>query len=351
MGEADHPKTFGELVTDFAQRVRKDTSYGVSETMAKRYLNTALLDLHMGHGEKFPWAERRATLLTHPTYAEGTVTLNPGSAVISGSGGMDYQADNDFGQENVRRGGKVVYGQDTEVYEVHVTLRGAPRPPSENLTLTTAYIGEAATGVSYLYFEDEYDLPSDFLRPLDLRNFSDGYPLSIIDRREFRRRYLRNNGPGRPEVCAIVQLTHDDPPFSEATPRKRLAIHPPPLRAIEIPYAYVTSNHVVSEAGALQESMSADADEPMMPYRYRQGITLKALHIWYRDRLDDGRSQSAESEFQRWVSRMLGDHEIGTNRAMVRPVTRFYKRRTRSPFTRGRDPRYDVGGKFDRMET
>jgi len=62
MAATDTPTTFTELYTALLNRVRADTSVTATANQAKRYINIALHDIHIGFGESFPWAERSAVL-------------------------------------------------------------------------------------------------------------------------------------------------------------------------------------------------------------------------------------------------------------------------------------------------
>ena len=49
--------TFADLYTALSNRVRIQTAVTATENQAKAMINTALYDMHIGNGEKFPWAE------------------------------------------------------------------------------------------------------------------------------------------------------------------------------------------------------------------------------------------------------------------------------------------------------
>ena len=149
------------------------------------------------------------------------------------------------------------------------------------------------SGATYTYYEDEYDLASDFLRPVDMQRFSLEMAVDLISRTEFRRRYPVNSTLGRPSVATILDFA----PSGNTTPIRRVKFAPPPNEFLQIPYTYVTSNLAVSSAGAAQANLSADADEPIVPLRYRHAIVLHALASLYRDKKDDTRSQEAKAEY------------------------------------------------------
>jgi hypothetical protein len=105
----------------------------------------------------------------------------------------------------------------------------------------------------------------------------------------------------------------------------------------------------VSALGVGAANLSADTDEPIVPLRYRHAILFHALYHWYRDKKDDTRSQEAKAEYTDIMARIIMDHDIGAPRPQLRPRVSGYVRAAKSPY-RGRGRRYDVGGRFDRME-
>jgi hypothetical protein len=329
---------FSDLFTGLLNATRNDTGSSATVVQAKRYIG--LHDMHVGFGEKFPWSERRSVLITHPAYSEGTLSVATGDTALTGVS-TAWNTANDFGVANLRAGGKVRIAGGNEVYEV------ASVTNDTSATLASDYVPSSdASGASYVYFEDEYALASDFLRPIDQRRLTDGpNPIEIVGRREFRARFPRNGVTGRPWVATIIDIEFS----GSTTPRRRLVLHQPPDKAYQIPYSYVTSSLAVSAAGAAQADLSADADEPIVPIRYRHAIVLWALYHWYRDKKDDTRSAEARGEYTDLMIRIAADTEIGAQRASIAPRVASYRARARRPYSRG-GGRYDLDGRFDRLE-
>lgn len=315
--------TFSDLHTGLQNAVRVTTGVTATEDQAKRYINVALQDMHLGYSERFPWAERTSYLVTQPQYTTGTLTATKGSTTITGSG-TAWNTNNDFTVANMRAGGKIVISGGTEIYEISSVTNDT------TAALSSKYIQTTVSVASYLYFEDEYALASDFLRPVDQRQFADSIEIELIGRTEFRRRYPRPKITGRPEVATIY-----DKPFSgNTTPVRKVGFYKPPDQAYTIPYSYITSNLAVSSAGAAQTQMSAATDEPIVPLRYRHALLLHALYNWYRDKKDDTRSAEVKSEYTDIMLRVISDNEIGASRPNIRPRSYVYTRRARSPYRR-----------------
>ena len=340
MSSTSQVTDFSDLYTDLLNRVRADTSITATKDQAKRYINIALQDMHVGFDYKFYWSERRATLVTQPQFTTGTLTITQGSTTITGSGTL-WNTNNDFGVANMRVGGKIRINGGPEVYEITAVASDT------SATIGTQFIPEDLSAVSYLYFEDEYALATDFLRPIDQQSFSDGMSIELIDRQYFRRRFVRNHIPGRPRVATILDL----PPSGNTTPVRKIRLHRPPDQAFSIPYTYVTSNLVVTASGVPAASMVNDTDEPIVALRYRHAIVFHALYHWYRDKRDDDRSQAAKSEYVDLVSRIAQDTDLGSKRMRLHANVSAYRSKSRRPYRgRGNASRFSLDNRFDRFE-
>ena len=329
---------FSDLYTDLQNRVRVTTAVTATENQAKRYINIALHDMHVGFDYRFPWAERSAILRTQAEYSTGTITATKGSTAVTGSS-TAWNTNNDFGVANVRANGKFRISGSLTPYTVSSVSSDTAA------VISTRFVETTVTDGTYVYYEDEYALESDFLRPVDAQRFSDQANIDLIGRTEFRRRYPTNSTTGRPSVATII-----DAPFSSTTtPVRRVRFHPAPSTALLIPYTYITGNLAVSSSGVAAANLSADADEPIVPLRYRHALVFGALYHWYRDKKDDARSVSAKEEYVDLVTRMAADMEVGAVRPQIRPRISGYVRRAKRPYSAG-GRRYDVNGEFDRLE-
>jgi len=332
--------TFADLRRDLHNRIRATETTGSSTfNQAERYINIALHDMSIGFDYKFPWLERRDTLITHPTYETGTLSVNVGSGSLTGSSTL-WNTNNTDGVTNMRIGGKIVIAGGLDIYRITAVASDTTATMVPNFVS-----GSNASAVTYVYFEDEYALASDWLRPVDFRSFTDAFQLPIIGRNEFRRRYPRPNIRTRPHVATILDLSF----LSSTAPVRRLQLYPAPDIAYLLPYSYVTTNLGVSSSGVEQQQLSADTDEPFLPIKYRFAIVLHALYHWYRDKKDDQRSQEAKAEYTDLMLRVVGDQDIGTHtRAQIQPRVGIYKRYAERPYRRS--GRFSTNNSFDRLQ-
>jgi len=330
---------FSDLYTGLLNSVRSDTSISATIDQAKRYINIALQDMHLGFDYKFPWSERHAVLITHAEYITGTLSVSQGSTTLTGTG-TAWDTNNAFSVKNVRVGGKLRIAGGSEVYEVTAVASDT------SATISSQFTQADVTDGGYIYFEDEYALATDFLRPIDQQLFSSNIPIELIDRQWFRRRFVRNFITGKPVVATILDL-----PFSGDTiPVRKIRFHRPPDIAYSIPYAYVTGNLVVTAAGAPATSLINDTDEPIVPLRYRHAILFHALYHWYRDKRDDDRSLEAKSEYVDIMARTASDTELGTKRLRLRPALASYRSKAQRPYNSRGGRRYSLNNSFDRFE-
>lgn len=335
MAAGDAPQTLSELRTDILNRLRETTGVSATNTILNRFINDAVIDVHRDpRVHLFPWQIRRAYLQTQPDYSTGTVTVTRGSTSVTGSS-TAWTTNNAWGVANVRAGGKIRLGDNQEVYRVSSV------DSATTLTLDSLFTGGSAlSGASYLYFEDEYALASDFLHSVDLHTFSEERQIFLIGPQEFRRRYPRNDVLGTPKHATIVELG----PSGNTTPRPRVVFGPSPTEAETIPYWYVSSHYWVTSGGTRQRFGSNDGDEPVIYPSYRQVIVWHVLWHWFEARKNDDRGQLYKGYYDEAVMRMTAAYR-GEDQDRPRLVPR-----RAPPFgTRLRRPRFDYNNLFDRM--
>jgi hypothetical protein len=329
---------FSDLYTNLQLRVREETGVTASTNRAKQFINIALQDMHIGFREGMTWCERKATLITQPSYTTGTVTISQGSTTLTGAS-TAWTTTNAFGIANARANGKIVIAGAPEIYTVSSV--GGPT----TITLSSKFIPSDVSGETYVYFEDEYDLASDFLRPYDWQYFDQNRSIPLIGRREFRFRYPRNNVVGTPRVGTIF----DYGPSGNTTPIRRLGLWQPPSDAQMITYNYITSNLATDSTGTAQLGLSADTDEPIVPIQYRHVIVYHALYHYYKDIRDDNRAVLAKRDYDELLGRIVGDTEIGRSRPQFRPKVASYVSSASRPYSRGRGRHYTTGNTFDEI--
>ncbi len=327
-----------DMRLDFQFRLREVTGVTATDDATDRTLNTALHDIHIAPGNYVPWAVREASLTTHPPYTTGTVTIDVSSSrtAVTGTSTLWTSDANNRGFNNARVGGKITFADSTDRYRI-TAVGGAT-----SITLGSDYIPESdlAASSAYKYYEDEYALASDFFRPVDMTIFSLGWSIPLIGQQDFKRRFPRNSLTGRPTFAALRQIDY----LSAATPELRILLSPAPDKVYAIPYDYITTFLAVSSAGTAKTEMVADADEPIIPVRYRSLIVLHALYNWYRDRKDDNRTQLVKQEYIDLYRRMKSEMPQGQDKPRI-VVNSYFSRIV----DRG-GRRFNTGTEFDELK-
>lgn len=338
MATTGQVRTFSELYSDLLNRVRAESSNTLNTTLAKRYINTALHDMHLGTREKFPWAERSAALITHAPYNTGTIAISQGSTTLTGTG-TAWATANAFSENNARTTGRLVINGGPEVYNI------ASVDSDTQITLASKFVADTVSAGAYTYFEDEYALASDYLRPLSWKSFDINDEVEILDRGAFERRYVRNSTTGKPNVATL----YDKPFGSDTAPVKHVRFHKPPDKAYKFDYRYITKYLAVNASGAELEELTSDTDEPILPLGYRHAIVFYALSEWYRDRRDDTRAGQALSRYTDIMIRITSDNEVGQQRPRIAPRLGGYVLSARAPYRRRRGAKYVAGTAWDEL--
>lgn len=329
---------FSDLYLGLQHRVRVTTGVSATTEQAKHYINTALHDVNLGFQYKLPWLERTAQLRTHAPYTDGTIAITVGSTTLTGTSTL-WNTNNSYGEKNARTSGKILLEGTTDIYPISAV------GSDTDLTLQSRYVGSSAlSAATYTYYEDTYDLATNFLRPIDFQLFSQAANITLLPRDEFRRRFPRPNVSGKPEYACIVDLA----PNGSTAPVRRVQLYPYPSDVYSIPYTYVTNAVGVSAAGTELTSLSSDTDEPLLPLRYRHAIVFHALYHWYRDKRDDARSQEAKAEYTDIMLRIVDDQDFGApTKVKLRPGAGMYSERAKRPYRGGWHGRYVSGNSFD----
>ena len=331
MSSSSQVTDLSDLRTDLLGLVGEPTGSTAINTIADRYLNKALHDIHIDPGHIWPWAIRRAYLLTHAPYTTGTVDITAAArTTVTGTSTLWNTAVTGMGFNNARAGGKMVFSGSTEVYEVSSV------GSDTSITLVNRWTGDALDDATYVYYEDDYALVADFLRPVDMRNFSTDLDIPFVGPMEFRRAAPRNSYRTKPKIATWYQAAFS----SSTTPQYRVRLYPAPDNEYPIPYDYITSYLAVSSAGTEQTQLSATTDEPIIPLGSRHIVPLRAAMDWLLFRKDDSRYRAVKGEYGELMGRIAGTQNIGQDRPRLSVNIGKY-------FGPRRSGRFDVGDRFN----
>lgn len=338
--------TFVDLYEGLLKAIRSDRAASATVEQAKRYINTALSDLHVGFAEKVPWALRDFSFSTTTTF---TTTVSAVGSNVTNTPNSIVTTTYDFANADLNA---FIIGQKlavtSTVVDANTGIEGEVR------TATSANPGVVSTTALGLVvddairiYQDEIIMPNDFMRlagntvKLGVRD------IPVMGRVEFRHRFAGDFTVNRPQFITMIDTTD----AISGLDNRKLRLFPIPNTVERGHLTYVTNLLVVATNGTWQQEFSADTDVPIIPLRYRHVLFYHALYNWYRDRKDDVRSQEAKAEYIEILNRVTNDTEGGQSNMSISLKNKSYRRKSQRPFSRGRggSRRYDFG-RFDRME-
>tara|TARA_R110000851_G_scaffold74597_1_gene164479 strand:- start:2225 stop:3286 length:1062 start_codon:yes stop_codon:yes gene_type:complete len=345
--------TFSDLYNGLLKATRTDGGNTATVEQAKRYINTAHADMHVGFAEKVPWAIRDHSV-TSRTFASilGTIATSTihSTPPVGGVTEHEYTINNEDLIDIPTRTKMVAVtsaagfsdGREGTVVQTDST----PEDPQALNGYSNTFDDVYQVGDIVRFYQDDINMPLDFMRLAGNQIKIGSRDLELIGRVAFRHQFAGRVELGRPFAATLI----DSWDHSEnGLDQRKIRLFPIPDVAERIYITYVTKDIVVGAGGLNQELMSADGDVPIMPIRYRHAIFFHALYHWYRDRKDDTRSQEAKAEYIEIMSRIVNDTESGQSHMSIRPNTNAYRRKASRPYHRRGGTRYDFGS-FDRLQ-
>lgn len=343
MAAGDAPATLSELRTDFLEKAKEVTGVTAINTIVNRFLNQANHDIHL---ERWWWAERRSTIRTFDPYTTGTVdvaiTNLTTRRTVTGTSTL-WTTTNSFSDANAQAGMKMTLGATGVVHEVS-TVDSATQ-----ITLTTAipYMGDSALATSgYALYQDEYSVASDFDDFVDVRFFDEDRTIRLIGSQDNYWRYSRNSVRSAPKYATLIELG----PSTSVSLRRRVVFGPAPDKQYIIPYRYYTTNLAVTTTGTGSANLTSDADQPIIPLRWRQGLVYKALQLWHLSRQKNAEMATFwGGEYTTLMLRARAAHGPADDRPVIRPRVAGYFENARRPWSVP-SRRLTTGTRWDSLE-
>ncbi len=346
MSDTTQFTTFSDLYNGLLKAIRSDRSNSETIEQAKRYINTALADIHLGFAEKVPWALRDYSFSTTTTFTD-TVTV-VGLNFIEGPNSESYTA---YTLANTEGNGYTAghkLAVTSTATDTSTGLEGYIRDTVAAATPINVNVYQPNLAIDDVVrvYQDEIEMPDDFMRLAGNLIKIGSRDIPVIGRVEFRHRFAGDYSVNRPQFASVIDTTD----VISGLDNRKLRLFPIPNAVERAHVTYVTKLLVTAADGTWQEEFSADTDEPIVPRRYRHAIFYHALSNWYRDRKDDVRSQEAKAEYVEIMNRITNDTEAGQSTMSLRPNRRPYRRKSNRPYSSGRSGsrRYDFG-RFDEL--
>ena len=342
MAAGDAPATLSELRTDMLEKLKEVTGVTAVNTIIARFLNQANQDLHL---ERWPWAERRATIRTFDPYTTGTVdvaiTNLTTRRTVTGTT-TAWNTTNSFGDANAQALMKMTLGASGMVHLIS-TVDSATQI---TLDTSTPFMGDTALDdAGYAIYQDDYAVASDFDDVVDMRFFDEDRKIQLVGPKEFYLAYARNSVRAAPKFATLIELG----PSGSVSLRRRVVFGPAPDKQYIIPYRYYTTNLAVSSTGTAAANLSADADEPIVPLRWRQALVYKALQLWYLSRQkNETMATFWHGEYTTLLLRARQAHGPADDRPIIRPRVGAYFEHARRPWT-APSRRLTTGSRWDQL--
>lgn len=343
MSDTTQFKTFSDLYNGLLKAIRSDRGNSETVEQAKRYINTALSDIHIGFAEKVPWALRDYSFSTKSTFTDEVEAV--GAITIEAPNSVSYTSyDLNPGLAGTYEvGDKVAVTSSVTGDSVGLEgyVRNAPGGAVVNIYQTGIEINDKIR-----VYQDEIEMPTDFMRLAGNIIKIGSRDIPLMGRVEFRHRFAGDYSVNRPKFATVVDSTD----VVSGLDNRKLKLFPIPNAIERAHITYVTKLLVTAADGTWQQEFSADTDEPIVPVRYRHAIFYHALSNWYRDRKDDVRSQEAKAEYVEIMNRITSDTESGQSTMSLSANRRPYRRKANRPYSTGRggSRRYDFG-RFDEL--
>jgi hypothetical protein len=292
--------TFKDIRDSVLETANLNKSSSEASNMTLRFINERYNDI--AQMTRWRWLQKSSSTIVPQVYETGTVTINPLSATLVGSG-VSWAAS--------VVGRKVLFTSVNELYTI------SSRSSATRVVLTETYAGASLAAVEYRIIQDVITSATDCEEVIDVYHFPPGIGrarvMQPVSQRELLNVRMRNNmGDYFPAVW-----THEN---STTTGTRKIGIWPgsktdAPYR---LRYEYIQK----------VTSLSATGDVPLMPITYRSALKWGALADIFVQQGNMQRAQWAEQKYMMKVQEMKKDYET-TDRSIrfIAPNNRVKERR------------------------
>lgn len=207
---------------------------------------------HIHQRGKWSFNFRQAVFSTVDDYSDGTIALTNGSATVTGT---DTTFTSDHAGRKMRISG-VEYEVGSFTDTTHVEL-------------TQVYVGETDTGVSYVIYQDEYNLASDVKTIYRMWDTSKENELTAATQLDLRSRTLNQFSDGDTREYAEIGFS--------STNLRRILLRPHPSEVVHIEYWYEVKITEVTTITS-QVDLPSTLDETVV-----QGVYARIMQTLQKD--------------------------------------------------------------------
>ena len=316
------PTTFEDIWTRVANRARIPTSDTTRLDRIKQILNDVYLDICLQ--EDWYWLIKRHVFNTASAYDQGTITVTTGSTAFTFST-TPTSLGSFVGRKLLVSGGTP---DSLAVFRISTHTSGAATG-----LLDVAYTNTSSSTSSFNVYQDEYDLPTDFLSLVDSQRYGFALPAAPIGPRDMLELKARDTSEGKPQRYTVLDFDTTGDPSTQ----RQLWVHPYPDQFYRTEVIYRRQ---------ATELISAE-DAPAMPEEFRHVLTEGAMADVYTTMLaDESRGAYYRQRYEQGLARMAVQNreKTGQKSQIVPKDTHrgFFKGRRRGPGS------MDLGSFFDR---
>lgn len=317
--------TFSTIYTAVANRARIPVDDTTRLTRIKQIVNDTYRDICLH--EDWYWLIKRHVFNTASDFQTGTIAVTVASTLFTLSN-VATSMGSFVNRKLIVPGGTpdslAVYRVATHVADLATGY------------LDAGYTNTTASAAAFHLYQDEYDLPTDFLSLVDFQRFGYELPAGPIGPRDMLQLKGRDTAVGKPQRYTVLDFDTTGTP----TTQRQLVVHPYPDKTYRVEVFYRRQ----------ATDLASDNDQPAMPEEFRHVLTDGALsEVYYTIVADETRGASYRQRYEQGLSRMAAQHrEVTGQKSGMAPKDQWrahFKGRRVAPGS------MDLGSWFDRWGT
>lgn len=291
-------QTFDDIFTAAMNRLKIPVSNTTELTKIKTIINEEYQKIAAKARLDWWWLYLYQRAIQAPaTYSTGTMSATKASSAATGTS-TDWTGTNNVGTQNLLAGDLIKIAGDTEIYEVKTVTDGT-NIVFGNADAAIVYLEDTKTDASYEAYRYLFNLPSNFSDMVKVYK-ADGRPFTPLPEGIQNVRHIMMSGGDRfPfSVSARGAGVTSYYTVTGTAAQKQLLIWPPSDEDLTIYYDY--KQRITT--------LSADADEPLIPLEYRSILVNAAIREYAGNMLrNTDLRDEAEAKRTEVFSDMLAD--------------------------------------------
>ena len=314
--------TFEDILNAVLEELKIPDSDTTEVNRLKRDINMCYVN-QVAPAKRWTWLTGFVSKNVPVAYADGTVSVTPGSATITFS----------VAPATSKTGFLFAVDQFSEIYTI-----SAHTANSTTATLSAIYNGALGSGLKFKIWTDVVGLPTDCRETIEVYHDYHGEPMKPLGLQDMRRKIaLSPRHDGRPTYYSTYD--YFDPSSSDAeseSDRYRLMRIYPSVSTLP------TTLHIdyVKEVNPLE----LDDDEPLMPIEDRIVLVYGALARAWKRHADPQSAAESQRDYENKLALMMGRVEDSQDKPQFTPDSAYLsKKRGRGQRPRGAS-NYGAGG-------